>query len=50
MNLDYNHPIARCPEMAALHGSVNVIDDYDDELEEEHEFETFPQEFIGQDD
>ena len=36
--------------MAALHGSVNVIDDYDDDLEEEHEFETFAQEFIGQDD
>ena len=49
-NLDYHHPIARCPEMAALHGSVNVIDDDDDYLEEEHEFETFAQEFIGQDD
>ena len=38
--------------MAALHGSVNVIDDYvdDDILEEEHEFETFAQEFIEQDD
>ena len=47
-NVDYNHPIARCPEMAAMHGSVNMLED--ESYEDEHEFETFAQEFIEQDD
>ena len=45
-NVDYNHPIARCPEMAALHGSVDMLDDETGIFEEEHEFETFAQEFF----
>ena len=50
-NLDFKHPIARCPEMAALHGSVNMLDDDETNLEdEEHEFEAFAQEFIEQND
>ena len=36
--------------MAALKGSVNVIYDDDDNLEEEHEFGTFAEQFIVQDD
>ena len=46
-NIDFNHPIASCPEMAALHGSVEIFDD-DTSIFEEHEFETFAQEFIEQ--
>ena len=36
--------------MAALHGSVDILDDDTGNLEEEHEFETFAQEFIDLDD
>ena len=48
-NVDYNHPIAKCPEMAALHGSVNVLDDDEGNFEDEHEFEALAQQFIDQD-
>ena len=41
-NIDFNHPIAKCPKMAALHGSLDILND----VEEVHEFETFAQEFI----
>ena len=34
--------------MAAMHGSVNMLED--ENYEDEHEFETFAQEFIEQDD
>ena len=36
--------------MAALHGSVNVVDDEDGYYEHEHEFEALAQEFIDQED
>ena len=49
-NIDFNHPISRCPEMAAMHGSADMVDDDTNIFEEEHEFETFAQEFIDQDD
>ena len=49
--VDFNHPITKCPEMAAMHGSVNLIDDEEDYNEEGvHEFEGLAQEFIEQDD
>ena len=47
-DIDFDHPIARCPEMAALHGSVDIFDDDTGICEEEHEFETFAQEFVEQ--
>ena len=37
-----------CPEMAAMHGSVDMLDDDTSIFEEEHEFESFAQEFIEQ--
>ena len=49
-NIDFNHPIARCPEMAAMHGSADMLADDADIFEEGHEFETFAQDFINQDD
>ena len=49
-NVDYNHPIAKCPEMAALHGSVNMLDEEENNFEDEHEFEALAQEFIDQED
>ena len=49
-NVDFKHSIANCPEMAALHGSVNVVDDEDGYYEDEHEFEALAQEFIDQED
>ena len=36
--------------MAALHGSIDILDDDTGNFEEEHKFETFAQEFINQDD
>ena len=35
--MDLNHPIAKCPDMAALHGSADMID-ATGIFEEEHEF------------
>ena len=36
--------------MAAMHGSVNVLEDENFIVDDEHEFESFAQEFIEQDD
>ena len=36
--------------MAAMHGSADMVDDDTDIFEEGHEFETFAQDFINQDD
>ena len=49
-NIDFNHPIAKCHEMAALHGSTDMLSDDTDNLEEVREFETFAQGFIEQND
>ena len=49
-NIDFNHPIAMCPEMAALHGSIDMLDDVTSNFVEEHEFERFAQEFMELDD
>ena len=46
-NIDFNHPIAQCPEMPAMHGPADMLNDAGD-FEEFHEFETFAQEFIEQ--
>ena len=45
-NVDFNHPIARCPEMAALHGSVDMLDNETNISEDEHDFESSAHEFI----
>ena len=45
--VDFRHPIERCPEMAAMHGSVHMVDNELD-YEEMHRFETAAEEFIGQ--
>ena len=46
-NVDYRHPIERCPEMAAMHGSVHMVDTELDYEEVQH-FETAAEEFINQ--
>ena len=48
-SVDFRHPIERCPEMAAMHGSVHIVDTEQD-CEEVHQYETAAQEFINQQD
>ena len=47
-NVDYRHPIERCPEMAAMHGSVHMVDTEQEDYEEVQQFETAAEEFINQ--
>ena len=47
-DIDFRHPISECPEMSAMHGSIQNIEG--DFIEEENEFESSALEFLENDD
>ena len=46
-NVNFRHPIEMCPEMAAMHGSMHMVDTELD-CEEVQQFETAAEEFMNQ--
>ena len=47
-DIDFRHSIAECPEMAAMHGSIQQLEA--DFIDEENEFESSAQEFFEEED